>query len=74
MIKIENNVPIPDDNAYNIKYKEVFDTFDQMEKDQSIVVDTIKAVNSLRKYAKDKQSNICYRKISENEFRVWRIR
>ena len=74
MIQIENNIPIPVEKGGNVKYKEVSDTFDEMQKDQSIIVDNVKVVNALRRYAKDRGSNICYRKLSQDQYRVWRIR
>ena len=72
MIEIENAVPIPTSSGAT-KHKEMYKVFDQMEIQQSFVVDDMKKIISLRMYAKKHNKRILYRKLKPVNYRVWRV-
>ena len=75
-IKIENNIPIGkvgEQNAFQ-KHRELYETFDRMEVSQSIVLDSMKKINSVRSYARKNNKTICYRKLDEQVWRIWRTK
>ncbi len=75
-IKIESNVPmngVGQHNSYR-KYSVLFETFDKMDVSQSIVVDEMKKINSIRQYARRFDKTISYRKLDKNAWRIWRTK
>ena len=72
MYEIENNMPRGSVHGPK-KHKEMYDMFDQMQVEQSFVVDNMKKVISVRSYAKRFGKNISYRKIEQQKYRVWRV-
>lgn len=72
MYEIENNIPRESVHGPK-KHKEMYDMFDQMQVEQSFVVDNMKKVISVRSYAKRFGKNISYRKIEQQKYRVWRV-
>lgn len=51
----------------------MYEMFDEMQVEQSFVVEDMKKVISLRSYAKKYGKNISYRKIEQQKYRVWRV-
>ena len=51
----------------------MYEMFDEMQVEQSFVVEDMKKVISLRSYAKKYGKNIAYRKIEQQKYRVWRV-
>ena len=73
-IKIESNVPMIEHGGHTSAKKHgiLYDAFDNMEVSQSIVLDNLKTIASLRAYAYNKGKKICYRKVDKQAWRVWR--
>ena len=51
----------------------MYEMFDEMQVEQSFVVEDMKKVISVRSYAKRFGKNIAYRKIEQQKYRVWRV-
>ena len=73
-IKIESNVPMikHGGHASAKKHGMLYDTFDAMDVSQSIVLDNLTTIAALRAYAYNKGKKICYRKVDNQAWRVWR--
>ena len=72
MYEIENNIPRGSIHGPK-KHKQMYEMYDEMQVEQSFVVEDMKKVISLRSYAKKYGKNIAYRKIEQQKYRVWRV-
>lgn len=73
MIKIENNIPLPDKGGRPWKYKEYVDAFVSMKEGESFVVYDYNIVDSVRRYAWKKKIPCKFRTVAREKYRIWKI-